>query len=88
MSWRSKKQTIVAQSTVEVEYIAISFAVRKALWTQKLMAEIGKHETVIFVGEDNQRAPCISRDKMENEHSNGSRHYDESSKSPETLDVF
>ena len=69
VSWRSKKQTIVAHSTVEAEYIALSFSVREALWIQKLMAETGKHETVICVGEYNQGALCLSRDEMENERS-------------------
>ena len=31
ISWRSKKQSVVAQSSVEAEYIALSFAVREAL---------------------------------------------------------
>ena len=69
VSWRSKKQTIVSQSTVEAEYIAISFAVREALRIQKLMAETGKHGTVICVAEDNQGTLCLSRDEMENERS-------------------
>ena len=69
ISWRSKKQTVVAQSTVEAEYVAISFAVREALWIRKIMVEIGKQDTTIFVGEDNQGALSLSKDEMENERS-------------------
>lgn len=30
--WRSKQQSIVAQSTVEAEFVSLSFAIREALW--------------------------------------------------------
>ena len=32
ISWKSKKQTIVVLSTIEVEYISASEASREALW--------------------------------------------------------
>ena len=40
ISWRSKKQTITAQSTVEAETIALSFAVREILWIKKLLKDL------------------------------------------------
>ena len=54
---------------MEAEYIAISFAVREALWIQKLMAETGKYDTCICVGEYNQGAFFLSKDEMETERS-------------------
>ena len=40
ISWSSKKQSIVAQSTVEAEYVALSEAVRELLWLIKLLANL------------------------------------------------
>jgi hypothetical protein len=37
VSWCSRKQTSVALSTTEVEYIAVSMAYREAVWLQKLL---------------------------------------------------
>ena len=36
VSWLSKKQAVVALSTSETEYMALSSAVQEALWLQKL----------------------------------------------------
>jgi hypothetical protein len=38
ISWSSKKQSSIAQSTVEAEYIAASNASREAVWLRKLMS--------------------------------------------------
>jgi hypothetical protein len=40
ISWKSKKQTIVALSTTEAEYIAASEASREAIWLQRLFDEL------------------------------------------------
>ena len=32
ISWKSKKQSVVAQSTAEAEYIALFFAVQETIW--------------------------------------------------------
>ena len=37
ISWSSKKQSSIAQSTAEAEYIAASNASREAVWLRKLM---------------------------------------------------
>jgi hypothetical protein len=41
--WCSRKQNSVALSTVEVEYIALSVAVREAVWLRKLLADLFRH---------------------------------------------
>jgi hypothetical protein len=38
VSWCSRKQTFVALSTAEAEYIAICMTVREAVWLRKLLA--------------------------------------------------
>lgn len=40
ISWRAKKQSVVAQSTAEAEYIALSFATREVLWIRAFLGEI------------------------------------------------
>ena len=41
MSWRSGKQSTVAQSTMESEYIAAAEAVNEAVWLRKFIIELG-----------------------------------------------
>lgn len=48
ISWRGKKQTIVAQSSCESEYVAMSFAVREAIWLGRLFKDdfgISSHDS-------------------------------------------
>lgn len=62
ISWRSKKQTSVALSTAEAEYIALASAAQEALWLRQLTTDL-KHEpaaaTVIF--EDNQSTISMAK---------------------------
>ena len=58
ISWSSRKQSSVAQSTAEAEYIAASAASREAVWLRKLLSDLFRTElepTVIHC--DNQS--CI-----------------------------
>ena len=43
ISWRSKKQSIVALSTCEAEYIAASLACKEAIWLSRLLSDMLKH---------------------------------------------
>ena len=45
ISWRSKKQTCVALSTAEAEYVALSSAAQESLWLQQLFADLTKEPT-------------------------------------------
>lgn len=56
ISWCSKKQSLIAQSTVEAEFIALSFAIREALWLQKICSEVSVRITrkMITIGVENQ----------------------------------
>ena len=62
VSWRSKKQTCVALSTSEAEYIALSSAAQEAVWMRALNSDLKNQPsepTVIF--EDNQSAICLAK---------------------------
>ena len=39
-SWNSKKQEVIAQSTVEAEYVVATAAVNQALWIRKIMIDL------------------------------------------------
>lgn len=70
VAWRSKKQKVVAQSTVEAEYIATSFAVREALWLQRLAMDLCP--TVkggILLYSDNQGSIALGKNDVTNERS-------------------
>ena len=61
ISWRSKKQTVVAQSTAEAEYVALAAAAQEAIWLRRLLEDFGleqRRPTVLH--EDNQAAIAIS----------------------------
>ena len=62
VSWRSCKQTCVALSTSEAEYMALSSTAQEAVWIRQLLSEI-KRESLqtILVYEDNQSAICLSK---------------------------
>ena len=62
ISLRSKKQTCVALSTAEAEYIALASAVQKSLWLQELLADL-KNEAPksIIIYEDNQSAISMAK---------------------------
>jgi len=58
--WRTKKQSIIAASTTEAEFVAASVACREILWARQLMSEIGREQcepTNLYV--DNQSAICL-----------------------------
>ena len=62
VSWRSKKQTCVALSTAEAEYIALSAAAQEALWMRQLLANLNVNfDEPVTIYEDNQSAICISK---------------------------
>ncbi|GKA92414.1 putative ribonuclease H-like domain-containing protein, partial [Tanacetum coccineum] len=59
ISWQCKKQTIVANSTIEVEYVAAANFDRQVLWIQNQMLDYGFNfmNTKIYI--DNESTICI-----------------------------
>lgn len=65
ISWSSKKQTTVALSSTEAEYMAATHAARHAIWLQRLFQDIGiqlPDSMALFI--DNQSTISISNDVM------------------------
>ena len=64
VSWLSKKQAVVALSTSEAEYIALSLAVQEALWFRKLFTDLQMAEKPITIMEDNQGAIALTQNPI------------------------
>ena len=62
ISWSSKKQSCVALSTAESEYMALSGATQEAVWLRQLYSDLLKvsiQPTVLY--EDNQSCICMAK---------------------------
>jgi len=53
VAWASKRQSTVATSTAEAEYVAAAMATKKALWLRKLLGVLGVDGQAVPMGEDN-----------------------------------
>lgn len=59
-SWESKKQSIVALSSTEAEYIALSSAAKEAVHIRKLVSEMGFGDVkTVQIYSDNQSSQCL-----------------------------
>ncbi|GKC68089.1 putative ribonuclease H-like domain-containing protein [Tanacetum coccineum] len=59
VSWQCKKQTIVANSTIEVEYIAASNCCAHVLWLQNQLLDFGYNFMKTKIHMDNESAICV-----------------------------
>ena len=64
ISWRSALQKIVACSSTEAEYIALSEAMREVIWLRQILSELGFiQEQPTAIMEDNQGCIAISKNR-------------------------
>ena len=65
ITWSSKKQPVVALSTTEAEYVALSAATQEAVWLSRLLSDIkAPPQTLILIKEDNQGTIAIARNPV------------------------
>jgi hypothetical protein len=61
ISWQSKKQSTVASSSTEGEYMALLQAVKEIIWIQRFLSDIGREaENQDLIKEDNQGAIALA----------------------------
>ena len=66
-TWISKRQSIVALSTTEAEYISLSQATQEATWLRRLLNDVGFEQTTpTILYEDNQGAIELSKNQRLN----------------------
>jgi hypothetical protein len=80
ISWHSRKQTLVALSTVEAEYIGCSEASREARWLRQLQRDINDRDNINDNFHDGYGCCCGYRDN--------NRHSDNDNQDAEPLRVF
>ena len=62
ISWRSKKQSCVALSTAEAEYMALASAAQEAIWIQQVISDMTSEPTKpVHINEDNQSAISMTK---------------------------
>ncbi|MBW0543293.1 hypothetical protein O181_083008 [Austropuccinia psidii MF-1] len=61
ISWLSKKQTVVAQSTTEAEFIAMNICAKQLRWMSFLLMEMGIKDTKPTLYNDNSGATTIAK---------------------------
>ena len=63
VSWSSKKQEVVALSTTEAEYVALTHATKEAMWLRTFVGGIlGRPATPTTLHGDNQSAIALTKD--------------------------
>ena len=64
VSWKSTLQSTVALSTTEAEYMAITEAVKEAIWLQGLLGELGISQEDVIVYCDSQSAIQLAKNQV------------------------
>ena len=65
VSWLSKKQSVVALSTSEAEYVALSSATQEAYWIRRLIEDLTKKvPKPTVIKDDNQGAIALSKNPI------------------------
>jgi hypothetical protein len=68
VSWRSKKQNVVARSTAEAEYHAMALGVSEGAWLQRVLLELGLSEKdPIMLYCDNKAAISIANNPVQHD---------------------
>ena len=79
MTWRSKKQTVVARSSAEAEYRALAHGVCEFIWIRRVMEELKiRYEEPIHLYCDNKSTISIAHNPVHHDrtkHVEVDRHF-------------
>nr|GEU33819.1 retrovirus-related Pol polyprotein from transposon TNT 1-94 [Tanacetum cinerariifolium] len=64
VSWKATLQHVVALSTTEAEYMALTEANKESIWLKGLLIELGVNLRSVVVNYDNQSAIHLSRNAL------------------------
>jgi hypothetical protein len=65
VSWSSKKQTSVALSTAEAEYVAAGQCCAQLLWMRQTLQDFGYNLSKVLLLCDNESAICLADNPVE-----------------------
>ncbi|SGZ07865.1 BQ5605_C030g10746 [Microbotryum silenes-dioicae] len=72
VSWSSKRQTRVADSTTDAEYLALSHAGKEVIYLTQLLSELHVRPVdAAHIFTDNEAAAAVAHDPV---HTSGTRH--------------
>ncbi|CAM8891849.1 unnamed protein product [Rhodiola kirilowii] len=69
VSWKASLQAMVTLSTTEAEFVAVTEAVKEALWLKGVLAELGKGQDCVKICCDSQGAIHLSKHQVFHERS-------------------
>ncbi|KAL1540901.1 hypothetical protein AAHA92_25185 [Salvia divinorum] len=64
ISWKSTLQSVVALSTIEAEYIALTEALKEGVWLRGILNDFGVKQMVVRVLCDNTGAICLAKHQV------------------------
>ncbi|XP_056860022.1 uncharacterized protein LOC130508500 [Raphanus sativus] len=67
VSWKATLQSTVTLSTTEAEYMALTEAVKEAIWLRGLVSDLGLHHDQAIVFCDSLSAICLAKDQVHHE---------------------
>lgn len=67
VSWKSGLQSVVALSTTKAEFMALTLAVKEAIWLRNFITEIGYQQDSVRIHCDSQSAIALSKNAVHHE---------------------
>ncbi|XP_042042950.1 secreted RxLR effector protein 161-like [Salvia splendens] len=69
ISWKYGLQHVVSLSTTEAEYIAMTEAVKEAIWVKGILEDFGEKQDTVYINCDSSSALCLAKHQVFHERS-------------------